>query len=202
MPSSGNQERLQSHLRKSRSARSLKFAHILTDGRVMFGLQLSLVWRSSSDARFPVPMQPVARVERDRQCAPALRGCLLHRFWSRYAKTVVGDRKRVSCAQTCSKALMELIPNVVRQRRRWFVIDAQYLLPHRVRPAGKKASFGRRCPAFYSDNSGHVDAPAPEISDQRISRNVITYRADGQDAGAKRCEIIGGIGAAPGDNLS
>src|SRR6267154_690609 len=72
MPSSGSQERLQFHLRKSCAARSLKFAHVLTDGRVVLGLQLSLVWSSGSDACFRITMQPVARVERDNQGTLAL----------------------------------------------------------------------------------------------------------------------------------
>jgi hypothetical protein len=40
------------------------------------------------------------------------------------------------------------------------------------------------------------------MSDQRLTRGVIANRRDGQDSGAERREVVGGVGSATGNNLS
>src|SRR5260370_29106745 len=92
---SGDQEGLQFHLGKSRAACALEFAGILTDGRVMLGLKLGLIWRRRSDARLRITVQPVTRVEGDAQRTLALGSCLLHKLRSCYAKAVVRNCKRI-----------------------------------------------------------------------------------------------------------
>jgi hypothetical protein len=69
-------------------------------------------------------------------------------------------------------------------------------------PAGEKAAFGRRGPAFDTENSGNIDSLAAEMSDQRVSRGVIADCRNGQDASTERGEIVCGVGAATRNNLS
>jgi hypothetical protein len=40
------------------------------------------------------------------------------------------------------------------------------------------------------------------MSDQRLSRGVIANSRDGQDSGAERREVVGGVGSAARNNLS
>src|SRR6266849_5263269 len=96
----------------------------------------------------------------------------------------VANSERVGVAQTCRKPLMEFYADGVRQKRLRFVVDAQNLLPHGVRPAGEKAAFGRRPPAFHAQNARNIDSLAAELSDQRISCTVITQCRDGQNTRA------------------
>src|SRR6266849_11139600 len=166
VPSAGDQEGLQFHLRKSGSACTRELAGILTDGRVMLRLKLGLIWRSGGNARFRIAVQPVTRVERDGQLTFALRGCLLHKLRRRYAKAVVGNSERVGMAQICKKPLMEFFSNSLWQRRFRVVVDAKNLLSHGVRPASEKAAFGWRGPALYPKDAGNVNARAAEMSDQ------------------------------------
>ena len=93
---------------------------------------------------------------------------------------------------------MELFSNGVREGRFRFVVDAQNLLPHGVRPAGEKAALGGGSPAFHAENAGDIDSLAAEMSDQRLSRGIIADRCNGQDSGAERREVVGGVGAAAG----
>ena len=105
-------------------------------------------------------------------------------------------------AQIRSKPLMEFFSNGVRQRRFRFVVDAQNLLSHGVRPAGEKAALGGGSPAFHAENAGDIDSLAAEMSDQRLSRGIIADRGNRQDSGAERREVVGGVGSATGNNLS
>src|SRR5712692_8034767 len=200
--SPGDQERLQFHLGKSPAACAFEFVHILADIRVMFSLKLGLVWRSRCDARLRITVQLVTRVEYDVQGTLALRGCLLDQLRSRNAKAIVGNSKRVGVAQPCRTPLMEFYADGVRQKRLRFVVDAQNLLPHGVRPAGEKAAFGRRPPAFHAQNARNIDSLAAELSDKHVSSSVITDSGDGQNARAERREVIGSIGSSTRNNPS
>src|SRR5438445_531409 len=104
--------------------------------------------------------------------------------------------------QICGEPSMNFLSDGVRQRRFRFVVDAQNLLSHGMRPAGEKAAFGWRGPAFHSENAGNIDSLPAEMSDQRLSRRVITDSGDGQDARAERCKVVGGVGSAAWNNLS
>src|ERR1700694_1837088 len=97
---------------------------------------------------------------------------------------------------------MELFSNRVGQRRFRFVVHAQNLLSHGVRPACQKAAFGRRGAAFHADNTGNADSLAAKGSNQRVSRGVIANSGNGQDTCTERREIIGGVGSAGGTKLS
>src|SRR5438046_10653591 len=99
----------------------------------MLRLQLGFVGGSGSDACLGITVQPVTSVKCDLQRTLALRGCLLHKLWSRYVKAVVGHRQRVRMAETCRKPLLELFSNHVRQRRCRFGIDEYDRLSSLVR---------------------------------------------------------------------
>src|SRR6266581_388402 len=133
VPSAGDQKRLQFHFRKSCTACPRELASILTDGRVIFSLKLSLVWRRGSNARLRISMQLIARVKGNGQCALALGRCLLDKLRSRYAKAIVGNSERVRMAQISQKPLMELFSNGVGKRGFRFVIDPQNVLSDAVR---------------------------------------------------------------------
>src|SRR6267143_896914 len=97
---------------------------------------------------------------------------------------------------------MELFSNGVREGRFRFVVDAQNLLSHGVRPAGEKAALGGSSPAFHAENPGNIDSLAAEMSDQRLSRGVIADHGNGQDLGAESRDVVGGVGSAAWNNLS
>src|SRR5260370_2437097 len=97
---------------------------------------------------------------------------------------------------------MELFSNGVREGRFRFVVDAQNLLSHGVRPAGEKAALGGSSPAFHAENPGNIDSLAAEMSDQRLSGGVIDEHGTGQDLGAERREVVGRVGSAAWNNLS
>src|SRR5260370_18403070 len=156
----------------------------------MFSLKLGLIWRSRSNSRLRITGQTGTGVECDVQRTLALRGCLLHKLRSRYAKAVVGNSERVGVAQTCRKSLMELFSNRVRQRRFRFVVDAQNLLSHGVRPASQKAAFGRRRSAFPADNTVTPDCLAAKWRDQRVSRGFFPHRPKRQDTSAVRRQLF------------
>ncbi len=162
-----------------------ELASVLTNGRVMLRFEFGLVWRGRSDSSFRVSMELVARVERDVQRALAFRGCLLHKFRSCDAESVIGNSERVSLAQICGKPPAEFFLNGSRQRRLRFVIDAQNLLSHSVSPASEKTAFGRRGPAFHAENTGNINPLAAEVGDQCVACGVMTNRSDGQDSCAK-----------------
>ena len=105
-------------------------------------------------------------------------------------------------SEICRKPLMELFSNGVRQRQFRFVVDAQNLLPHGVCPAGEKAAFGRRRPAFHAENARDIDSQATKMSNQRVPRRVIANGGDGKNVRAERREVVGSIGSAAGNNLS
>jgi len=70
-----------------------------------------------------------------------------------------------------------------------------------VCPASEKTGLGRRAPAFHPKDSGNPDSLAAEVSDQCISRGVISDRGDGQNAGAKRREVVGSVRSAARNDL-
>ena len=144
----------------------------------------------------------VSRVESDKQPILALAGDLLHELRSPNAKAVVRNSEGVSLAQIAGKPLMDLFSNGIRQRRFRFVVNAQNLLSHGMRPPGKKAAFRWRCPAFHTKDSGHIDALAAEMSDQRVPCGVITHRRNRQDARAERRNVVGSVGARARNNCS
>src|SRR5260370_1091256 len=63
VPSAGDQERLQFHLRESRAACARKLLRVLADVRVMLGFKLGFVWRGGTDARLLGAMQPITSDE-------------------------------------------------------------------------------------------------------------------------------------------
>src|SRR5260370_9518902 len=97
---------------------------------------------------------------------------------------------------------MELFSNGVREGRFRFVVDAQNLLSHGVRPAGEKAALGGSSPAFHAENPGNIDSLAAEMSDQRLSRAVIADHANGQDLAAETREAVRRVGSATWTKLN
>ena len=97
---------------------------------------------------------------------------------------------------------MEFFSNHIGQRRFRFVVNAQNLLPHGVRPAGEKAAFRRRRPASHAENAGNIAAQAAEIRNQRVSCGVITHGRNRKDARAERSKVVGSVGGTARNNLS
>ncbi len=81
-------------------------------------------------------------------------------------------------------------------------IDAQHLLPYGVRPASQKARLGRSGMALEAENAGNIHALFFEVRDQRIARVVLPHRGDGKHPRAQRGEVVGGVCASPGHEVS
>src|SRR6266850_476523 len=196
-----DEERLKLHGCECCAARAGEFLSVSTYRGVMLCLDLGLVWSSRRDASLCIGVKPIASVKRDGQIILAFPGGLVDQVGSGYAKTVIRNGECVSFAELRGKLLEEFFSNGVRQSQLRFVVHAKNLLRRGVRPAGEEARFCWGGPALHSDDSRNIDALAAEMGDQRIADRVITNGADGQDTGAKRCQIVGSVCTAAWNKL-
>ena len=81
------------------------------------------------------------------------------------------------------------------------VVDAQDLLSDGVSPASKEARFSGSSPALGTNDAGGVDVAVAESVDETIAGIIVADGGDGDDLGTERGEIVGGIGAAAGNDL-
>ncbi len=196
-----NEERSQLHFRERRTATAGKFFQILADSSLVKGFEFGFVGCGGGNSRFRVGVQLIARVERDRQLAFALRSGLTDEIRSGHAETIVGNRERVRGTQFREKRLLQLPAGALRKRRLRLTVNAQHLLPDGVRPAGKEARFRGSRPAFHAMNPGNIDAPSAKIGDEGVACRVVADSADGVDASTQCGEIVGGICATAGNEL-
>ncbi len=79
-------------------------------------------------------------------------------------------------------------------------VDAHHLLARSVRHAGENARLGDRGVALVFEHAAHSDALVAKVFQQHAPGFVVADDADGKNIHAEIGEIIGGVGAAAGDD--
>ena len=87
------------------------------------------------------------------------------------------------------------------ERPSGLVVDAQDLLSNGVSPTSEEARFGGSSPALGANDAGGIDVAVAESVDETIAGIIIADRGNGDNLGAERGEIVGGIGATAGNDL-
>ena len=87
------------------------------------------------------------------------------------------------------------------QRVVGFVVYAENLLADFVGPTGEEAGLRWGGPALDAEYAGDVDFFLAEEFEQAVAGLIFADGGDGNHLGAQSGEIIGGIGAAAGDDL-
>jgi hypothetical protein len=83
----------------------------------------------------------------------------------------------------------------------WFVVDTENLLADFVGPAGEETGFGGSGPGFDAMDAGNVDFFVAEKFEEAVASLIFADGSDGNYFGAEGGEIVGGVGAAAGDDL-
>ena len=96
---------------------------------------------------------------------------------------------------------MNLVVNFGRERLAGFVVYAENLLADFVGPAGEEAGFGGSGPAFDANDAGEVNIFLAKEFEQAVAGFVFADGGDGDDFGTEGGEIVGGVGAAAGNDL-
>ncbi len=199
--SARNEKGAQPHFGERGSAAARQLGKVLADGDMMKGLELRFVGSGRCDARLGVSVKIVPRIERDGRRAFLFHDGLPNQSRRGDAKSVVGNGQSVRGTklrlQLCSKFRVYCL----WYWRMWLAVHAENLLPNRVRPAGEDAGFCGRRPGFHAEDARNVDAFASEIRNERVACGILTNGADGKNVGAKSRKIVGGIGAAPWNEL-
>jgi len=197
----GDDEGLEIHLRKGGAAAAFEFGKIFADGGVVEGFNFSLVGCGGMEAGALVVGEAVARVEGGEKGA-SIGGKNFAEFpRAGDAETVVGDGQGVCFFERFRKGDLNSVLNFGGQRLAGFVVYTENLLADFVGPSGEEAGFGRSGPAIDAENAGDVDFFVAEELEEAFAGFVFADGGDGNDFGAEGGEIVGGVGAAAGDDL-
>jgi hypothetical protein len=197
----GDEERLEFHIGEGGAAAAFEFGEIFADGGVAESFDFAFVRCCGVQAGALVVGEVIARVEGGEERTFA-GGKNFAEFLRRGdAEAVVGDGEGVGFFQGFRECGMNLMVNFGRQRLAGFVVDAENLLADFVGPAGEEAGFSGSGPAFDAKDAGEIDIFLAKEFEQAVAGFVFADGRDGEHFGAEGGEIVGGVGAAAGDDL-
>ena len=197
----GDEERLEFHLGESGAAAAFEFGKIFSDGSVAEGFDFAFVGRCGVEAGALEVGEAIAGVESGEQRTLVGGKNFAEFLRAGDAEAVVGDSEGVGFLERFCEGGLDFAVNFGWQRLIGFVVDAEHLLADFVGPAGEEAGFSGSGPAFDAKDSGEVDFFVAEKFEQAVAGFVFADGGDGGNFGAEGGEIIGGVGAAAGDDL-
>lgn len=197
----GDDEGFEVHLGDGGAAAAFEFGKILADGGVVEGFDFTFVGCGGMDAGALVVGEAVARVEGGKE-----RAFIGGKNFAKFPRvgdteTVVGNGQGVCFFERLRESGVNFILEFGGQGLAGFVVHAEDLLADFVGPAGEESGFGRSGPAIDAENAGDVDLLVAEKFEETVAGFVFADGGDGNDLGAEGGEIVGGVGAAAGDDL-
>ena len=186
--------------RRIRAARPLERRRVVADPHAGKAFGFRFVRRAGGGAA--EGGQVVARVDQHRErAAPAAgadcRGDRPEEGGCHQAGAVIGDQDGVAARERCERRVLERARGGGRVGHVRGVIDADHLLPCRVRAAGKDAGLHRRAVAGRADQVRAVDPPV-ERAEQAAVAVAAADEAGEARVAAEGGDVAGGVRRPPG----
>ena len=197
----GDDEGLELHLFECGAAAALEFCEIFSDGGVVEGFKLAFVGRGGTKASALVVCEAIAGVECREQGSFVGGENLRNNLGTGNAETIVGNSHGIGLLQGPREDRLNFAVSFGGQRMDGFVVYAENLLASFVGPASEEAGFGGSGPAFDTEDAGDIHFFCAEEFEEAVTGFIFANGGDGKDFCAERDEIVGGVGAAAGDNL-
>jgi len=195
----GDEEGLELHGGERGAATAFEFIEILADGGVVEGLHFAFVGGGGVETGAREVCETVAGVE-SRDEALVAREEFGEFTGDGDAKTVVRHGEGVGFLESRGEFGVDFLADFGGERVGRFVIHAKNLLGDFMGPAGEEAGFRGGGPVFGAEDAGDVKLLRAEEIAEVVAGFVFAYCSNGNDFGPKGGEVVGGVGAAAGND--